>query len=492
MSSVSRVDSVSERSRQKFSERPSYFGYEDNNLLFEAIKSGLPEHYDFEIIKTIKKIRELKLQLNNGEDFTVYLQMPEGLLVFSEVISLILQHFGESKVIILGDVTYGGCCIEDQLVSMVEKANSKHANSSLLVHYAHSCLIPFDELLSNDDSETINVLYIFVEINLSVEHFINTIKSNFDRNDKIALLSTIQYHSTIVGSLEALNEYFYKPVEVPVCDPLAWGETLGCTSPAIQEDTEICIFISDGRFHLESAMIQNPSKKFFLYDPFSKKITREGYNYDLLHDMRKSAIISSYKKMSGNMKDKIIKNHVIVGIFFSTLGRQGSFMIVERLERLIKIYNDNRTEGPYIYVSLIFASDLSLDYINNNIMDGIDYSIQLGCPRLSTDWGTHYKKPLLNSYEGFILFFNLSKNNISFFSSLENRIDNNSEYSYRNVYPMNYWASDGDPWCNYYLSESRNGSFRASKEQIDKLKLRNIQKRFKKLALQRTELKYED
>ncbi|KAH8739330.1 diphthamide synthesis protein [Cryptosporidium ryanae] len=492
MNLIAEINSIREWNGRKFNKELSYFEYENNELLLEAIRSGLPDHYDFEIIKTLKKIKELKLQVNNDEEFTVYLQMPEGLLLFSESISLILQHFGESRVIILGDITYGGCCIEDQLISIVEKVNSKSVNSSLLVHYAHSCLIPFDELLSNSDTETINVLYIFVEINLSAEHFINTVKNNFNKSDRVALLSTIQYHNTIVGSLETLNKYFTTPVEVPVCNPLAWGETLGCTSPVIQEETEICIFISDGRFHLESAMMQNPSKKFFLYDPFSKKITKEKYNYDLLHEMRKSAIINSYKKMFGNRKDDIIKNHIIVGIFFSTLGRQGSFKIVERLEKLVEIYNENNTGGPYIYISLIFASDLSSDYINKNIMDGIDYSIQLGCPRLSTDWGALYKKPLLNSYEGFILFVNLSKNNLSFFSNLEKRIEDTSEYSYRSVYPMNYWASNGDPWCNYYLNESRNGSFSACREHVNKIKLKIRQRKLKYIAGQRTELRYEN
>ena len=48
--------------------------------------------------------------------------------------------------------------------------------------------------------------------------------------------------------------------------PRVPGEVLGCTSPKISE--EVCIFIADGRFHIESAMIQNPQTTFYRYDPF--------------------------------------------------------------------------------------------------------------------------------------------------------------------------------------------------------------------------------
>ncbi|OII73116.1 diphthamide synthesis protein [Cryptosporidium ubiquitum] len=469
-----------------------YSDVENAELLKEAIRVGLPPHYDFEIFKTIKRINELKSTSDDKGHFTVYLQMPEGLLVFSQSISLILQHFTQANVVIIGDITYGGCCIEDQLMNMIESSNSKSSNLSLLVHYAHSCLIPFEELASPNETNIANVLYVFVEINLLSEHFIQTIKHNFRQEDKIALLSTIQYHSTIVSSLKHLNEYFSNPVKIPVCDPLAWGETLGCTSAVIDDDVEKCIFLSDGRFHLESAMMQNPDKIFYLYEPFSKKITREIYNHRLLHEMRKSSIINSFKinEMGGN---NLINGIIIVGIFFSTLGRQGSFAILERLEKLIKKYNMGTNCKAKLFACSIFASDLSAESINNNFLEGMDYSIQLACPRLSTDWGIYYTKPILNSYEAFVLLGNLSNNNFQFFNEMEDNLDTSySEFSYLQIYPMNYWAANGNIWCNYYLDESRNGSFAASKERIDEIKYNIRQNKFKNLTKRKINLHYEN
>ena len=45
--------------------------------------------------------------------------------------------------------------------------------------------------------------------------------------------------------------------------PLSPGEILGCTSPVIDTSTDAIIYLGDGRFHLESIMIHNPSVKAF-------------------------------------------------------------------------------------------------------------------------------------------------------------------------------------------------------------------------------------
>ena len=57
------------------------------------------------------------------------------------------------------------------------------------------------------------------------------------------------------------------------------GEILGCTSPVMTvEDDEkdnTVLFLCDGRFHMESAMIANPEFTFYQYNPFLKILTLE-------------------------------------------------------------------------------------------------------------------------------------------------------------------------------------------------------------------------
>ena len=52
------------------------------------------------------------------------------------------------------------------------------------------------------------------------------------------------------------------------------------------EGADILIYLGDGRFHLESAMIANPNLKAYRYDPYSKVFSREYYAYDLMTQNR--------------------------------------------------------------------------------------------------------------------------------------------------------------------------------------------------------------
>ena len=74
----------------------------NNKLLNEAIKL-LPMNYNFEIYKTIHRIqKDISIKV-------IALQFPEGLLMYSLVISDIIKTFCSNivNIIILGDVTYG-------------------------------------------------------------------------------------------------------------------------------------------------------------------------------------------------------------------------------------------------------------------------------------------------------------------------------------------------------------------------------------------------
>jgi 2-(3-amino-3-carboxypropyl)histidine synthase len=49
-------------------------------------------------------------------------------------------------------------------------------------------------------------------------------------------------------------------------------------------------YVGDGRFHLESIMIANPSTPAFRYDPYDKKFTREGYEHEEMRELRGKAV----------------------------------------------------------------------------------------------------------------------------------------------------------------------------------------------------------
>ncbi|KAI7250357.1 Diphthamide biosynthesis protein, partial [Hortaea werneckii] len=157
-------------------------------VINEAI-ALLPRNYNFEIHKTIHRIR------TSGAT-KIALQMPEGLLLFATTISDILTAFCPgTETLIMGDVTYGACCVDD--------FTARALGCDLLVHYAHSCLIPVNV------TGGIKTLYVFVDIQIDVEHLLATIERNFRAGSTIAMVGTIQFNATLHGTAPQLREAGY-------------------------------------------------------------------------------------------------------------------------------------------------------------------------------------------------------------------------------------------------------------------------------------------
>lgn len=332
----------------------------DDKELNEAIKL-LPQNYNFEIHKTVWNIKK-----NNAK--RVALQMPEGLLIYSLVISDILEQFCGCETVVMGDVSYGACCIDDY--------TARALDCDFIVHYAHSCLVPIDVT-------TIKVLYIFVTINIDEKHIIKTLQKNFSKGVRLATFGTIQFNPTIHSIKNKLldDDGHMLYIIPPQIKPLSRGEVLGCTSERLdKEHIDAMVYIGDGRFHLESAMIHNPHIPAYRYDPYSRKFTREGYDQKRLVELRTDAIETA-------------RHGKTFGLILGALGRQGNLHTVENLEKNLKAAGKTVVK---IILSEVFPQKLSL-------FDGIDVFVQVACPRLSIDWGYAFNKPLLTPYEANVL-----------------------------------------------------------------------------------------
>lgn len=95
---------------------------------------------------------------------------------------------------------------------------------------------------------------------LSSNIFFN--KDDFPETPRLCLVSTIQFVATLHSSAVDLRNDFH--VLIPQSRPLSAGEILGCTSPQVK-DVDVLIYLGDGRFHLESAMIANPKLRAYRY-----------------------------------------------------------------------------------------------------------------------------------------------------------------------------------------------------------------------------------
>ena len=316
--------------------------------------------------------------------------MPEGLLMFATTISDILTQFCPGiETLIMGDVTYGACCIDDY--------TARAMGCDLLVHYAHSCLIPVDVT-------TIKTLYVFVDISIDTSHFVKSVERNFAPGKTIALVGTIQFNATIHGVKPTLEKAGFNII-VPQIAPLSRGEILGCTSPNLSTYTDqpvdLILYLGDGRFHLESIMIHNPGVPAYRYDPYSRKLTHEEYGHDEMQDLRRDAIRAAKKARKW-------------GLILGSLGRQGNPNTMALIEnKLTKL----GIPSVNVLMSEIFPQKLAM-------MCDVECWVQVACPRLSIDWGYAFPRPLLTPYEALV--------------ALEEREDWG-----KGPYPMDYYAKEG-------------------------------------------------
>ncbi|KUL87786.1 hypothetical protein ZTR_03189 [Talaromyces verruculosus] len=302
----------------------------------------------------------------------------------------ILTEFCDGvETLIMGDVTYGACCIDDY--------TARALGCDLLVHYAHSCLIPVDVT-------TIKTLYIFVDISIDTTHLIATLERNFQPGKTIATVGTIQFNATLHGLKPVLERAGFKVV-IPQIMPLSKGEILGCTSPQLSDkEIDYLLYLGDGRFHLESAMIHNPKIPAYRYDPYSRVLSRETYEHEEMHTLRRDAInaASSAKKW---------------GIILGSLGRQGNPHTMSLIESHL-----HQKGIPFVNLLLseIFPGKLAS-------MPDVECWVQVACPRLSIDWGYAFPRPLLTPYEALVAL-----------GGRQGWDEGNG-----GVYPMDFYGKDG-------------------------------------------------
>ncbi|MCO5587566.1 hypothetical protein L7F22_041515 [Adiantum nelumboides] len=394
-----------------------------NDPALKAAMAIFPSHYNLEIPKTVWRIRQANAK-------RIALQFPEGLLMFALPLCDILESFaGADECFVLGDVTYGACCVDD--------FSAASLGADFLVHYGHSCLVPIDNSL-------IPCLYVFVEIQIDVLHLVDTVKLNFSPEEKIALAGTIQFGPAVHAAKAALGAHFASVV-VPQAKPLSGGEVLGCTAPSMPRGSvDVIVFVADGRFHLEAFMIANPNVKSFRYDPYSKVLSLEEYDHHGMREARRKAI----EQANGTGKHW--------GIVLGTLGRQGNPKVLAHIEDCLSTRD--------IKYTVFLMSELSPTKIAL-FENAVDVWVQIACPRLSIDWGEAFSKPLLNPYEA-----NVCLGLVKPWWSLEPsackcvKATGSAEHdgssscksmTEMNTYPMDYYARDGGPWNSSYMPKPR-------------------------------------
>jgi 2-(3-amino-3-carboxypropyl)histidine synthase len=241
------------------------------------------------------------------------------------------------------------------------------------------------------------------------------------------------------------------------------------------------LYIGDGRFHLESMMLANPhlQDQFYQYDPYAKKLSREGYDYKQTFKYRHTAVSSvrrdlDLKKQEGGV--------MTVGVIWGTLGRQGNPRVVETVKQAASSQKCN-VRTMVVLLSEVTPQKLALfqppPHVGKDLMSvhetdlkvvpvNVDAWVQTSCPRLSIDWGHGFNQPLLTPYEAVLAFGQVEPERVAGWyrqAQAEGQVGSNGSTECCSAltetcckmpnhqdYPMDFYAADSlGPWTPSHL-----------------------------------------
>ncbi|KAG8834984.1 Diphthamide biosynthesis protein 1 [Serendipita sp. 400] len=368
----------------------------------------------------------------------VGLQMPEGLLMWACILSDIIEKFTSAQTVILGDVTYGACCIDDYTALAL--------GCDILVHYGHSCLVPID-------TTTIRTLYVFVEISIDSEHLAKTIRRNFPSVRGKFLANVVQSSEEAdapAGSIIASRTSVQKPISAAIEVKEEHAEEVIPNNKA-EERTRLAL-VSTIQFAAAlnrlkedlSATVADDNEVQPPVALLGHEGATNGHSIVAPYDPRIDLDRGSYETIVP--RSKPLSPGEILGCTAPRLKDVDAIVyLADGRFHLEAIMIANPDIPAFRYDP--YSKKLTREWYDHHEMrqkDGyITTFVQTSCPRLSIDWGYAFDRPLLNPYEAAVAL-GLARN----WEETEKEEDTGGPLESKpgGVYPMDFYEA-GSVWA---------------------------------------------
>ncbi|XP_055931423.1 2-(3-amino-3-carboxypropyl)histidine synthase subunit 2-like [Argiope bruennichi] len=270
----------------------------------------------YEIDKCVKWIKD--------HDFSkIALQFPDSMLGDAMTVSLTLGEMTGKQVFVLGDTSYGSCCVDE--------ISAEHVLADAIIHFGHSCLSP---------TKRLPVLYVFGKKDIDIEDVTNAFEKIFsDKKSSVILLYEVMYSYAIDTLTDRLKEYdnlVVSRLEIP-------GE-----NSTISSDSEVngkaVITKLHRHFLIPSELSLNDYKVFYVG---SRPVTLTNFMLTL-----KNCLFYSYNPVLklAQVETLDVNKHLkrryyyiekakdanIIGILVGTVGVSEYMSIIKHLKELIK------------------------------------------------------------------------------------------------------------------------------------------------------------
>ena len=302
--------------------------------------------WDYELDRIVEEVEERDAD-------TVGLQFPEGLKRRGPAVADDLRELTDGVTFLLsGQPCYGACDLDTYLMRRTD----------LFVHFGHSPM-----------KESDKILYVPLFSNVDpfgiMEESLDELADPADDPD-VGLVTTAQHMNLFEDMSDWLTERGFEVHTRRGDDRLTHeGQVLGCNYASAQVDADQILYVGGGKFHPLGLAMEHPDKTVVIADPVNNVV--EVADTEKFMKQRYGAV---HRAMDAEKW----------GVIFCTKIGQG------RWEQAQEIVEAN--EDAY----LITMDEVTPDRLRNFDMDAF---VNTGCPRITTDDGPQFHKPMLTPGE---------------------------------------------------------------------------------------------
>ncbi|XP_022174866.1 2-(3-amino-3-carboxypropyl)histidine synthase subunit 2 [Myzus persicae] len=257
--------------------------------------------------------------IKNGKFEKVCIQLPDYMLCKSVSISSEFERLLARRVYILGDTSYGSCCVDETA--------AQHIAADCVVHFGRSCLTPNSHL---------PVYYILPKQPLDHVQCANSIIKTFETDEGLVLvLYDVAYHHVrdhLAKSLSSAKSIMVSDIDL---------KDQNTTSYALSNDHE-CTSIFGRRFH----NLNYKHIVYIIHDNYMNNVDRfilekkecQVHIYENSCNILTQRTLSSVIKKKQYLKEKI-KDSTHIGILICSLSIKDLLDRINRVKCLCKKTN---------------------------------------------------------------------------------------------------------------------------------------------------------
>ncbi len=299
--------------------------------------------WDYELDRIVEAVHERDAD-------KVGLQFPEGLKRRGPQVADDLRELlpEGTTVMISGQPCYGACDLDTYMMRRTD----------VFVHFGHSPM-----------KESDKIIYVPLFSNVEVTPIMEEASAELDGED-VGLVTTAQHMNRFEEMREFLEARGHEVHTRKGDERLTHeGQVLGCNYASADIDADHVLYVGGGKFHPLGLAMEHPEKKVVIADPVNNVVTVADTEKFL-----KQRYAAVHKAMDAEKW----------GVIFCTKIGQGRFDVAE------EIVDEN--DDAY----LITMDEVTPDRLRNFDMDAF---VNTGCPRITTDDGPQFHKPMLTPGE---------------------------------------------------------------------------------------------